>query len=334
MAIKALFLSGRNYATTESLYQWDYGQQLEIESPDLGSMLCEVHFACHGMSEAIVRPCNLSAGIGNVTIPDDCLEQSSAITAWIYEKGANEAHGRTRGVITIPVVARTRPGVVRDIPPETNDQYTLLIAEVNDAINDIENGIVKAKYAGEADSAKTANRATTADNATTAENANYATTAGTASSAANATSASFATNAGTANSAKKATTDINGKPLEDCLHSNHLVEHSPIWSDGKSVEIEGGIISFLIPHAEGNVKYETNIIFDVHKNSDAFACYSPLFGYHYQNNFALARLVASNGSVSGAYIVKLEVQTGEYWGILDSDKGIKYKRLSPKYPVG
>ena len=222
MAIKALFLSGRNDATTESLYQWDYGQQLEIESPDLGSMLCEVHFACNGMSEAIVRPCTLSAGIGNVTIPDDCLEQSSAITAWIYEKGANEAHGRTRGVITIPVVARTRPGVVRDIPPETNDQYTLLIQEVNDAIDDIENGKVKAKYAGDADTAKNAEHATTADSATTAGNANYANTAGTASSATNATSAGFATQAGRASTLNP--TSLATLFLTDSVSSVNITE--------------------------------------------------------------------------------------------------------------
>ena len=246
MAVKALFLTGKNTTSTESLYQWDYGQALEIEAPDLGSMLCEVHFACQGMSEAIVRPCTLSAGVGNVVIPDDCLEQSSPVTAWIYEK-IDASQGRTRGVITIPVIARARPGVVRDIPPETNNQYTLLIAEVNEAINDIENGIVKAKYAGDADHAENADHAITANSAETAKNANYATSAGNASSATNATSAGFATNAGTANSAKK---DAEGLELKSLLRGEGKYEFCGV----ESPISQGGIIAFEIRQSGYSVR--------------------------------------------------------------------------------
>jgi hypothetical protein len=175
MAIKALFQSGNVEALTDSLYQWDYGQELEIEAVDLGTQEIEVHFACPNMTEAIVKPCYLAGGIGVVSIPDDCLEQSSTITAWIYEIVGTQ--GRTRKVVKIPVIARTRPSVGHDIPTEICDRYTELITDVNEALGDLENGNIVVKKATTAESA---NSATTAGNASTA---NYAVSAASADSA-------------------------------------------------------------------------------------------------------------------------------------------------------
>ncbi|MBO7183970.1 MAG: hypothetical protein J6V49_07540 [Bacteroidales bacterium] len=179
MAIKALFLSGNHEVLTDSLYQWDYGQELEIEAVDLGSGEVEIHFACQNMTEAIVRPCYLTDGIGVVTIPDDCLEQSSLITAWVYEIAGTQ--GRTRKVVKIPVIARTRPHIGRDIPTEICDKYTELITEVNTAIGDLKNGNIVVKSAT---TAERANSATTAGNASTA---NYAVSAASAEHANGAT---------------------------------------------------------------------------------------------------------------------------------------------------
>ena len=170
MAIKATFPAGKNETVTDSLYQWDYGQVLEIESAVLGSNTVEVHFACTNMSEAIVRVCTFSeGGIVTVAIPDDCLEQSSPITAWIYEIAGTQ--GRTSKVIRIPVIARTRPSVGHDIPTEISDQYTQLITNVNEVIDKLENGQVSVK---KAETATKADLATTAGNASTA---NYAVSA-------------------------------------------------------------------------------------------------------------------------------------------------------------
>lgn len=167
MAIKALFPTGQDAITVSGLYQWDYGQVLEIESVDMGSEIVEVHFACTSMTEAIVRSCNFSNGVGKVTIPDDCLEQSTPITAWIYEIEGTQ--GKTRKVITLPVIARTRPSIARDIPAEISNRYTELITEVNEAVDALENGNVTVKQAQNAtaaDSAKTAGNASTANYAT------------------------------------------------------------------------------------------------------------------------------------------------------------------------
>jgi hypothetical protein len=173
MAIKVNIPSGQNTATVSGLYQWDYGQVLEIESTDLSNMIGEVHFACPSMSEAIVVSCNFTEGLGSVTIPDECLEQSSNITAWIYEIAGTQ--GRTRKVITIYVTARTRPSVGQDIPTEISNRYTELITEVNEAVDKLKNGDTVVKKATEAD------RATTATSAGNASTANYAVQAGKAS---------------------------------------------------------------------------------------------------------------------------------------------------------
>ena len=46
MAIKVVFPTGAASITVAGLYQWDYGQTLEIECPEIGSEIVEVHFAC------------------------------------------------------------------------------------------------------------------------------------------------------------------------------------------------------------------------------------------------------------------------------------------------
>ena len=175
MAIKALIPAGQDDITVSGLYQWDYGQVLEIESIDLGSKVAEVHFACANMSEAIVRPCTFTMGVGTVAIPDDCLEQESSITAWVYEIEGTQ--GRTRKVITLPIIARTRPSVARDIPQEISNRYTELITEVNEAVDALESGNVVAK---QAEHATLADKATSAGNASSA---NYAVSAGSADTA-------------------------------------------------------------------------------------------------------------------------------------------------------
>lgn len=224
MAIKALFQSGNVEALTDSLYQWDYGQELEIEAVDLGTQEIEVHFACPNMTEAIVKPCYLAAGIGTVSIPDDCLEQSSTITAWIYEIVGTQ--GRTRKVVKIPVIARTRPSVGHDIPTEICDRYTELITAVNKALAELQSGDIVVKKATEA------------------------VTATTATSAGNASSASYAVSAGSAN---KATNDIDGIALKNIVHcpvDGYSLYETDI--DSEETIILGGLVAFKITKSDGS----------------------------------------------------------------------------------
>ena len=55
MAIKVVFPTGASSITVAGLYLWDYGQTLEIECPEIGSEIVEVHFACMGRNGRFVN---------------------------------------------------------------------------------------------------------------------------------------------------------------------------------------------------------------------------------------------------------------------------------------
>lgn len=193
MAIKATFLSGLTTTSTDALHQWDYGQQLEIEASALPTIV-EVHFACPGMEEAIVRPCSFINGIATVLIPDLCLEQASPITAWVFVIADSE--GMTKLTITIPVEKRTRPNRSEDIPLDLVNVYTELITEINEAVEGLRTGDITASKSLTATNANTAGYAQNAGHASAADNATNATNAANANTAENSNSANFAIAAG------------------------------------------------------------------------------------------------------------------------------------------
>lgn len=175
MAIKIVFPAGKTTITASSLYQWDYGQILEIEAADLLPIV-EVHFACAGMTEAIVRPCSVNNGLATVPIPDICLEHAGTIMAWVFE--IDGTVGMTRKTITIPVISRVKPSAGGEIPAEFYDRYTELITEINEAITALTQGNVTVTQAKVANYAAEAGTASSASSAGTANSANYATSAG------------------------------------------------------------------------------------------------------------------------------------------------------------
>ena len=182
MHIRALIPPGIDEITVNGLHQWDYGRTLEIECAECGTEIMEIHFACMGMIVAETRRCNFTNGIGTVTIPDKCLEQSTPITAWIY--GLDTDKGRTIKTIRLPIIERTKPIRAHDVPAELVDRYNELAVAAEEAVEALRAGEVKAAratHADEADWANTANHAENASHATTAntaENANYSNTTG------------------------------------------------------------------------------------------------------------------------------------------------------------
>lgn len=169
MAIKVKFLSGQTSVTLNALHQWDYGQQLEIESEDAFPALVEVHFSCSGMKEAKVRTCSMLSGVATVDIPDVCLEQAGSITAWIFEIDGTQ--GTTKKTITIPITSRARPDKTVEPTQDQSDRITELITEVNEVVESLRNGDVVVKKAETANAATTAEKATTATTANTAQRA-------------------------------------------------------------------------------------------------------------------------------------------------------------------
>lgn len=193
MAIKAVIPAGQTVVTVNGLHQWDYGQTLEVHDDTLPALV-EIHFACAGMDEAVVRPCATVNGVASAVIPDQCLAQITPIAAWVY--GVEEASGQTLRTIVLQVTPRVRPATSASVPVKIANQYTELIAEVNRQITALGDGSVvvaralAADYAAEASVARTAtnaNHAKTADSAASAETAGHAETAGSTESAERAT---------------------------------------------------------------------------------------------------------------------------------------------------
>ncbi len=150
MAIKATFNTDETSITLQALHQWDYGQEIEIEADDIPESIIQVHFANAGMTEAIVHSCTFASGKGVVPIPNQCLEKTSPITAWIYEieKGSDGfVRCRTTKTITIPIVERTRPSNAENVPQVAVDTASELIAEVNKLKDKANEGKIIAKHA-------------------------------------------------------------------------------------------------------------------------------------------------------------------------------------------
>jgi hypothetical protein len=108
------------------------------------------------MDEAIVRVGSAAGGVVTVAIPDRCLEQSSPITAWVYEVGEN--YGQTLKTLTLNIMTRTRPQTAEAIDPETSDKYTEAVAAMNEAVAAMQNGDIKAKEADHATEADKASK--------------------------------------------------------------------------------------------------------------------------------------------------------------------------------
>lgn len=109
--IKAIFCKTR-VCRTAPLYQYDYGQILQIVGPQLPSAY-EVHFSNqqHGTATTQI------GGDDGVVIPDAYLQTGSPVYAWLFlHTGEND--GETEYSITIPVIARARP--TNETPHQSN----------------------------------------------------------------------------------------------------------------------------------------------------------------------------------------------------------------------
>jgi hypothetical protein len=144
MNVKATFPAGVTKLVAHGLHQWDYGQQLEIEYEGAPAAI-EVHFAYAGLRDAFVRTCAVINGKATVSIPDKCLEQTTPITAWVYE--IEGARGTTTKTITLPVIQRARPKAGDEVPTEYIDKYAEALTAMNEIVEDLQNGEVAVKNA-------------------------------------------------------------------------------------------------------------------------------------------------------------------------------------------
>lgn len=129
--IRAVIDKGRVRSVTEALWQYDYGQVLQIEGLELPESY-EVHFGNEPNGES-------TTSIGTregVDIPDIYLKDGRSVYAWIYlHTGEND--GETVYMIEIPVHKRSSITNAQPTPVQ-QDVITQTIAALNNAVSEVE----------------------------------------------------------------------------------------------------------------------------------------------------------------------------------------------------
>lgn len=128
--IRANFNAYSSYVT-DSLYQWDKNQILEIDGLNL-DVAPEIHFTNATMDRAIVRQSILEDGSVIVNIPNSLLQQAHTIRAYIgiYE---NDTF-KTIEVVDIPIIARERPS---DYTISDTDEEIYSFNQLENRLNNI-----------------------------------------------------------------------------------------------------------------------------------------------------------------------------------------------------
>lgn len=155
--IKAILRNGV-ISKTQPLYQYDYGQILQISGVELPSVY-EVHFANqqHGESKTMI------GGEDGVSIPDEYLLSGQDVWAWVYlHTGADD--GETEYSIVIPVIARAKP---TDAEPTPVQQGVIeqAIAVLNTAVETTAQDAIAAESARDEAQAYAENAAESAEHA-------------------------------------------------------------------------------------------------------------------------------------------------------------------------
>lgn len=161
--VTTVTFSGQNrYTVAASLWQYDYGQILQIEGLELPSAY-EVHFATSERGSSIT----MIGTDDGVLIPDEMLLSAGTIYAYIYLH-EGESDGETEYKITIPVKVRAKPTDEQPTPVQQSaiDQA---IAALNAAVEQTAEDVVTTGENAEAaaQAAETATQA--AQSASTSE---------------------------------------------------------------------------------------------------------------------------------------------------------------------
>ena len=120
----ATFEAGRKRSAAVGLWQWDYGQILQIAGLTDLPAVTEVHFMQSGMAKTVLG--QTADDVCQVPIPNAMLQRSSQITAFLYLH-TGEDSGETEYQIRLPVKPRARPESYDEDDPEIQQEYTALV---------------------------------------------------------------------------------------------------------------------------------------------------------------------------------------------------------------
>lgn len=118
----------------EGLWQYDYGQKLQINGLNLPAIF-EVHFFWQGLENAKIMTGHTENGVSSVDIPNEALTQRRAITTYIYLSSVEE--GETTN--TIQMLVNKRPAPQGFETSEDVDLFHYTIAAVAEYLKQTEN---------------------------------------------------------------------------------------------------------------------------------------------------------------------------------------------------
>lgn len=144
--------NGARTTRTEPLYQYDYGQVLQLADVELPAAY-EVHFSNYSRHNDALVVLGNAYGAG---IPDELLLPGKNIFAWVYLH-TGEDDGETEYAITIPVTPRSKPEDYEPTPSEDSAIARALsiingnAAAVESVISNLEQTIADAMLAAKRD---------------------------------------------------------------------------------------------------------------------------------------------------------------------------------------
>lgn len=198
---------GLREVATSPLWQWDYGQILEIKGLDLPQAF-EVHFSNSRKSGETVTQIGTD---GAVTIPDMYLTSGADIYCFIFlHDGLTD--GETEYVIKIPVRERPEPSDIKPTPVQ-QDVIDQAIAALNDAVTQTGQDVISADASAQtaAQSATDAQTAAQSAQASATSASGSATTASNAAATATTKASEAAASATNAANAKTSAETAQGK---------------------------------------------------------------------------------------------------------------------------
>ena len=135
--ITAKFNPNSNYAIAPGLWQWDYGQILQVSGTDITENI-EIHFSLSGVggeAEVLIAVYDDDTDTLNVHIPGHLLAHQTNkdynIYAFIYFNSGSE--GETVYKIVFPIKARPKP---IDYDDTADDAFNATLAEAVQQVND------------------------------------------------------------------------------------------------------------------------------------------------------------------------------------------------------
>lgn len=132
--LEAIFPSGIDEITVDGLTQWDKGQILRVDFPDMPT-LYEVHFTFRGGTEALIVHVLDGATSNDVQIPNVLLQQPYDLIAYVYLVDS-EGGGETVKTVNLPLVKRAKPEDYTDEQTPTQaERIDALLAEIHAQAN-------------------------------------------------------------------------------------------------------------------------------------------------------------------------------------------------------